>query len=290
MPNLLVRRLLVDLAAPFDRHWNGGDPLRTAIFNSLSMSFPLGEQFFIDSIRAGVGSLPASERERFACEVQGFIGQEATHRRIHGQFNAQLEAQGHVNVFELRILQRLPMLKSLGVRHLVAMTAATEHLTAIFCRYLLSTPEALAGTEQRLLLMWHWHAAEELEHRSTAFDVYQALGGNNYWRRRWFLVVTVNFTLDAARQATALLRRDRELWRWCTWRSAIRFLFGPRGLARHAFRSWLDYLRADFHPSHHDDAVARRWLSAQAAHYKVVGSGASDPAPATAPPLPNRTK
>jgi predicted metal-dependent hydrolase len=275
MTNLLVRRLLVDLAAPFDRHWNGGDPLRTAVFNALSMSFPLGEQFFIDSIRAGVGSLPASERERFACEVQGFIGQEATHRRIHSQFNAQLGAQGYVNVFERRILQHLPMLKSLDVRHTVAMTAATEHLTAIFCRYLLCTPEALAGTEERLLLMWQWHAAEELEHRSTAFDVYKALGGNDYWRRRWFLVVTVNFMLDAARQTAALLRYDRVLWRWRTWRSAMRFLFGPRGLARHAFRAWLAYLHADFHPSHQDDEVARQWLSAQAVHYKLAGSGAS---------------
>ena len=90
--DLTVRRLRVDLETPFARHWNGGDAFRTAWFNALSMSFPVGEQFFIDAVRDGLKALPAAERERFAAEVQGFVGQEATHRRIHALFNAQLEA------------------------------------------------------------------------------------------------------------------------------------------------------------------------------------------------------
>jgi uncharacterized protein len=53
MTELVVRRLLVDLQTPLPRHWCGGDAFRTALFNALSMSFPVGEQFFIDSIRLG---------------------------------------------------------------------------------------------------------------------------------------------------------------------------------------------------------------------------------------------
>jgi hypothetical protein len=34
--DLLVRRLLIDLEAPFARHWNGGDAFRSAFFNALS--------------------------------------------------------------------------------------------------------------------------------------------------------------------------------------------------------------------------------------------------------------
>ena len=49
----LEGRLLIDLEAPIARHWNGGDAFRTAYFNALSMSFPVGEQFFIDSVRDG---------------------------------------------------------------------------------------------------------------------------------------------------------------------------------------------------------------------------------------------
>ena len=52
--------------------------------------------------------------------------------------------------------------------------------------WLLRHPEALEGAEPRLQTLWLWHAAEESEHRSTAFDLYQALGGNHAWRIRLF--------------------------------------------------------------------------------------------------------
>ena len=81
MTDLVVRRLLVDMEAPIARHWCDGDPFRTALFNALSMSFPVGEQFFIDAVRSGAKSLSPQLQDKFASEVQAFIGQEATHRR-----------------------------------------------------------------------------------------------------------------------------------------------------------------------------------------------------------------
>ncbi|MDO8375330.1 MAG: metal-dependent hydrolase, partial [Polaromonas sp.] len=87
MSELVVRRLLIDLETPLPRHWCGGDAFRTAFFNALSMSFPVGEQFFIDSVRNGLKALPPELQDQYKAEVQGFIGQEATHRRVHGLFN-----------------------------------------------------------------------------------------------------------------------------------------------------------------------------------------------------------
>ena len=58
MTNLVVRRLLIDLAEPIAARWNGGDAFRSAFFNALSMSFPVGEQYFMDSVRAGLKALP----------------------------------------------------------------------------------------------------------------------------------------------------------------------------------------------------------------------------------------
>ena len=107
MSELVVRRLLIDLEAPMARHWFGGDAFRTALFNALSMSFPLGEQFFMDSVRAGLKARPTNEQETFVAEAQGFIGQEATHRRIHALFNAQIEKHGLVNHWEPRARERL---------------------------------------------------------------------------------------------------------------------------------------------------------------------------------------
>ena len=106
MTDLVVRRLLIDLAEPIAPRWNGGDAFRSAFFNALSMSFPVGEQYFMDSVRAGLKALPEDSRSKLAAEVQGFVGQEATHRRIHALFNGHLEKLGFDNVLERRATTR----------------------------------------------------------------------------------------------------------------------------------------------------------------------------------------
>ena len=125
MTDLVVRKLLIDLNTPFAVRWNGGDAFRSAFFNALSMSFPLGEQYFMDSERAGLKMLPEDQQARFAAEVQGFVGQEATHRRIHSLFNGHLEKQGFKNVLERRAAKRLQANAHREVRIHVAATAAT---------------------------------------------------------------------------------------------------------------------------------------------------------------------
>jgi predicted metal-dependent hydrolase len=269
--DLVVRRLLIDLETPFPRRWAGGDAFRSALFNALSMSFPLGEQFFIDSLRAAMKQLPEAQRERFATEVQGFIGQEATHRRIHGLFNGHLQRQGYLNTWEQRIERRTPPYDQVDARHLVAATAATEHFTAILAEWILSHPTALADAEPRLRTMWMWHAAEESEHRSTAFDVYQALGGNHEWRVKWFRSVTILFLTDVTRQTLRNLWHDGALFSLATWRSAAHYLFGRDGLVRKTYRPWRAYFRPDFHPRQQDDGLSREWLRDNAAVFSEVG-------------------
>jgi predicted metal-dependent hydrolase len=271
MSTLVVRRLLVDLQAPIARHWCAGDAFRSAFFNALSMSFPVGEQFFIDSVRGGWQALPAEAKARLQTEVQGFVGQEATHRRLHALYNAHLAQLGLVNAWEPRARARLKLLDGVHIRHWVAITAANEHFTAILAEWMLRHPEALGEQDERLRTLWLWHSAEESEHRSTAFDVYRALGGNEVWRRRWFRRVSVIFLADVLRQTVSNLHHDGSLWRWSTWRSAGVFLFGRGGLVRSTFGPWRDYLRPDFHPTQHDDAASRAWLHANAARYTAVG-------------------
>ncbi|CAG1017795.1 hypothetical protein BURC_02490 [Burkholderiaceae bacterium] len=271
MTSLVVRRLLIDLETPFARHWNGGDAFRSAYFNALSMSFPVGEQFFIDSVRNGIKLLPEEQRTPFEEQVQGFVGQEATHRRIHSLFNAQLDKQGYVNSWEPRILRRVERLKAVrDARHAVAITAATEHFTAILAQHMLAHPQAVEGAEPRLQALWMWHASEESEHRSVAFDVYRALGGSEQWRRRWMRVVSFHFTTDVLRQTARNLWRDGELFRWRTWRSAASFFFGEHGVVRHTFKPWRAYFKADFHPSQQDATLAERWLQVNDTAYAVV--------------------
>lgn len=272
MTDLVVRRLLIDLDTPVARHWLGGDAFRTALFNALSMSFPVGEQFFIDSVRSGLKTLPDDEQEKYFVEAQGFIGQEATHRRIHGLFNLQIEKHGLINDWEPRARERLKFLKDLHPRHWLAITAATEHFTAVFADWMLRNPEWLDGSEARLKAMWLWHSAEESEHKATAFDLYRALGGTNASRIKWFKRITFIFLSDLLRQTVNNLHRDGTLWKWRTWRSAASFLFGQRGMIRQGYQPWRAYKRPDFHPNQLASDLSRRWLQSHTEVYSVVGA------------------
>ena len=270
MAELVVRRLLVDLAAPFPRRWCGDDAFLSAFFNALSMSFPVGEQFFIDSVREGAKHLPEDLRTAMEREIRGFVGQEATHRRIHQLFNQQLEQQGLRDFWSPRALERMKRLEGVDARHTVGVTAATEHLTAIFADWLLAHPQVLQGAEPRLATLWMWHAAEESEHRATAFDLYRALGGDHRWRCRYMRVVSFNFMLDLTRQTLSNLRRDGALWSFATWRSAARWLFGREGLLRVVWGPWRSYFRAGFHPLQADGSSSQRWLADHAASFALV--------------------
>lgn len=263
---LTVRHLQVDLQTPWPRHWAGGDAFRSAWFNALSFSFPAGEQLFIDAVKMGLAGLDEAGRARFAAEVQGFIGQEATHRRVHQRYNQQLARQGYVNHWEGRIRHRIAtQLQGRDARAWLGVTAATEHLTAILSELLLTRPGLLDGAEPRLRDLWLWHASEESEHRCTAFDLYRALGGNERWRRRLFVVISLHFAFDLTRQTLHNLWRDGHWWRPATWAGAWRLLLCRDGVLRHAWRPWRRYFAADFHPSQGDGSAAAQWLASHQA-------------------------
>jgi len=274
MTDLVVRRLLIDLDTPFPARWNGGDAFRSAFFNALSQSFPSGEQYFIDAVRDGLKALPEAKRASLSAEVHGFIGQEATHRRIHALFNANLERLGFDNAIERWTEDRRKEHRGDDLRNKVAATAATEHFTAIFADWVLRHPEALAGAEPRLRTLWQWHCAEESEHRNTAFDMYQALGGNQVWRIKVFKYVSSVFLYDVLRQTLRNLWHDKALLRWSTWRSGWKLWFAKDGMVRSNYPLWKAYMAADFHPSQQPAALSQSWLRDNADRYTVVGRAA----------------
>ncbi|NML45523.1 metal-dependent hydrolase [Ramlibacter sp. G-1-2-2] len=270
MTDLVVRRLLVDMEAPIARHWCGGDAFRTALFNALSMSFPVGEQFFIDSVRNGFKALPPELQVKYQADVQGFIGQEATHRRLHALYNEHLDKLGLKNEWGPRAQGRLKLLEGVEPRHWLAATAANEHFTAILADYMLACPEFLGDTDARLRTLWLWHSAEESEHKCVAFDLYRALGGNEEWRIKWMKRITTVFLADAVRQTVNNLRHDGTLWKWSTWKSAWTSLFGKQGLVRLTYKPWRQYFRADFHPLQLESELGPQWLAANAAQFIPV--------------------
>lgn len=271
-PSILVRRLLIDLETPFSRHWFGNDPFRTAFFNALSQGFPPGEQMFIDSVRETVKRLPQDLQEEYQSQVKGFIGQEATHRRIHSLFNTQLEKQGLRNAWMPRAQRRLARIEKWSPMHKLALTASYEHFTNLLAIWTLSHQEIFAGVEPRIAALWLWHAAEEAEHASVAYDIYEAAGGRYGWRVFWFVAATIIFASDSWHQTWINLRRDGTLWKWSSWKNGAAFMFGQQGLLRHAFRPWKSYFSRTFHPSQHTTPEGRQWLDENYRNYAVISN------------------
>ena len=278
---LTVRKLAIDLSHGFDRHWYGGDAFLSQYHNALSMSFPVGEQSFIDAVRDCARLLPQTPGNTLLHEtVAQFIGQEASHRHVHGLYNAQLEKQGLVNRWQHWATRRLEYARSIGVwpRDFLAVTAAYEHLTAVLADYLLRYDTALDRADANMRTLWRWHAAEETEHRAVAFDLYTALQGNHAWRVRWYVYALLVFSLDAGRQTVLNLWRDGTLFRAGTWWSAAKFFWGRNGVVWRCTGPLLAYVRRDFHPDQEafsapgqkTQELAQRWLREHADRFRVV--------------------
>ena len=66
-----------------NRRWWAGDAFGTAWHNALSATFPRGETFFIESVKAFRDGAPP----RLEAEIRAFVKQEINHTREHVAFN-----------------------------------------------------------------------------------------------------------------------------------------------------------------------------------------------------------
>ncbi|HEY5799216.1 MAG TPA: metal-dependent hydrolase [Burkholderiaceae bacterium] len=271
MSDIIVRHLQTDVAQGFPRDWIAGDPFRTQLFNAMSMTFPLGEQFFIDSVREAA---PAEMEPALRAQVRAFIGQEASHRQVHTLYNRELERQGLRFVVEPILQWRLRQSRALKKSSNLAITMAYEHYTAMLADGVLRNPQWMAHASDSMRLLWTWHAVEEAEHKAVAFDVYRAMGGGYARRVAWYLYTCIMFQFDISLQTLHNLKQSGNLFKLRTWTGAARFFFGRGGLAWHMLPQWFAYLRPGFTPWDCDNrAEINAWLAAHRSQLREIGAG-----------------
>src|SRR5689334_5953352 len=194
-----------------DRLWHGGSVEATAIYNALSSTFPVGEAYFVESVRAFREGAPP----KLAEEIKAFTTQEAIHSREHGAFNKRAAEAGYdLSKLEARVEERLAVTRGRPPIVSLAATMALEHFTAILAHQLLADPRHLEGADKEAADLWRWHAVEEIEHKGVAYDTW--LNATRHWTRwkRWklkarvMLLVTRNFLVDRTGGALELMRQD----------------------------------------------------------------------------------
>ena len=237
------------------RWWLNNDPVATAWHNALSATFPRGEAFFIEAVKAHrEGASPKLE-----AEIRAFVKQEINHTREHIAFNrAAVEAGYDLDFIDQRVAANLELTKDRPAIINLAVTMALEHYTAMMAQEFLANPKHFAGAEPETAAMWRWHAIEEIEHKGVAYDTY--LHATKDWTRyrRWKLksimmvIVTINFLRHRWTDTLDLLAQDG-LTGWKMKAKLAWYLLGTPGVLRRIFPAWLSYFMPGFHPWNHDD-------------------------------------
>lgn len=247
------RRKSFNLDAALSHNWHSDSLFVTAWFNAMSMLFPLGEKFFIDSVCQYADEI---SDERLAAEVRAFRAQEAAHRVQHQKYNEKLCAlRGYdLERFERPERERMAWAyRELSPLRRLAGTVANEHLTAIMAHEMLTTPNILRGADKDIAALWEWHGIEETEHKAVAFDVFLAVGGTVRERRVALLMNTLFFFKDTMRNVCIMLQHEGKLWSPREWARGFIFLFLSPGILRRVFIPWLRFFRSRFHPWQQDN-------------------------------------
>lgn len=242
------------------RCWFANSIALTHLVNGANLLFPAGERFFVRSVRHYLDQI---SDEDLVAQVKGFFGQEGRHAYAHERYFETMREQGYdIDTFlksyehiAYGIIERAapPVLR-------LAVTVALEHYTAILADVALSD-SILETAEPQMRALLQWHAVEELEHKSVAFDVLRAVNPSYAVRGAGMLLATAilgGFWLQATSQLLAqdgmsLLGGTRQLDQV----RAQAFKEGrvqiPRSIVKDVFlKGVLEYMRPGFHPSQKD--------------------------------------
>jgi predicted metal-dependent hydrolase len=266
-----IRKIQFQLLKEIEPLWLANNSFKTQFFNTLSMFFPFGEGYFIETFRDItrknlVRDLALSEKIRI------FTAQEAMHSHAHQEFNDYLHDQGLpftlLGWFEVRssIFNKIHSHTTK-----LAVTMAYEHITAIFS-YLALRDNLLGDVcDQNLKRMWLWHASEEIEHRSIAFELYQHIGGG-YWRRQYgMLFAILNICIDTSAQVILNLYRSGLLFKLKTWREAYGFMFGRDRFIPLSARKLYPFIKPQWYPPELGVNLAEQWLKENSDYFRVLG-------------------
>lgn len=255
-PNIPVRRMDFEFDDAVPLYWFDNNPFLTMLLTGLSCTFPEGERMFMRAVRHYQDRITDPVLQK---EVRAFIGQEAHHGKEHEAFNALMARKGlPIDAVTEFVKQGIAKEESLLSRErMLAKTCALEHFTAMFAEAVLERPEFLEAMDERLRPLWLWHAVEESEHKSVAFDVYQQQVGSYWIRASEMAFTTVLFSFFTGLHTVQLLHHQGELGNLRSIAKGMSRLAGKKGFFRGMLPRYLAYYRRDFHPAQVDSSDLR---------------------------------
>jgi len=235
--------------------WNPAGEHVTQFYNTLSIFFPAGERFFIQSVRNYREEITD---EHLKAQISAFIGQEGFHTREHEEYNDALRAAGMpIDQLDNIVVNILETVKKLPRPMQLAVTVALEHLTAVLGDMLLRNEFLLEDAEPHYAAIWNWHAIEETEHKAVCFDAYEQVVGKDAaaYGLRVFAFVLANLIFWSLFLPfyTRMVSKSGGVLNLRGWLKVANLLVGKPGIMRGMLPDWLDFFRPGFHPWMHDN-------------------------------------
>ncbi|MDV3504455.1 metal-dependent hydrolase [Marinobacter sp. M-5] len=246
------QRMGFEFGEQVPQYWLNNSHLLSHTMNALSVLFPQGEQFFVDSVRYYRDQI---SDPKLKAEVRGFIGQEAMHSLEHDTMNQHVRDRGMpVEELEKQLEVILGITKKLPKRHQLAITCGLEHLTAMMADMLLERSDVREDMHESMRPLWMWHAIEETEHKAVTYDVFQEVGGTYAERAFYLAFSTAALGVVASYFTTRMVLNDRSNFSLKDAAKSVWRMWGKDGTFSSLIPTWLEYFKPGFHPWDHDNS------------------------------------
>lgn len=181
---LTVRKLPWEFDDDVPFLWHPENPRFSASMNAISFMAPAINRFVEAAIRASI--LRIADHDARA-EADAFVRQEQTHAKAHrGRANALIrrypglrELVADLDACYDEILETKPLLYHLA--YIADVEAALTPLSTVMLRH---HDTLFDPGDRRVAPLFIWHLVEEIEHRSTAKIVYDAVCPFPWYRTR----------------------------------------------------------------------------------------------------------
>lgn len=255
LPN---RRVRFEFPDDLNPAWNPRFPEFSFAANGISLLMPYAEPYFVDTVQAALPDIDADARPR----TEDFLGQERRHHAQHRRFNDLIAARYRgITRIERWIERTYGWLSRTRSRQFsLAFAAGSETIAFAIARWTDDHHrQVFEGADPVPTTLFLWHLAEEVEHKSVAFDVWEQLDGS---RMRYAVASTMSLCILT----------------WFVWLSALTMLAGEGRLfhplahirlIRHSVSlgmTVLPTLAASAMPGHHpsdfaDPPLLPTWLA-----------------------------
>jgi uncharacterized protein len=252
--------ILLLMHEPIRKYWFADDASKTLFFNSLSVSIPEAERFIAQTVR---DAYPHIHQKALLKSVDTLIHEEEAHTRVHEAYNLLLKRQGYViSRFEAFERKLAAFFARRSIKTRLALCCCSEFFTVVMGKHLFENRIVEEeGIDERMRALWTWHSLEELDHRSTVFDLYLDQGGGYFRRVGLMLLMTTLYFSTHLACFFALLRQDKVSLR------GFGFLIGKRGFYTAVAPHWLRFFMPGFHPR--KDIALAEGLAPELHHFHV---------------------